>query len=63
MNNPASNIYLTTNWSSYHLALINRGNMSILLDPKTQLYAQSQVKQGRNQTYSDTAIQVCLMIK
>ena len=63
MNNPASKIYRTTNWSSYNRALINRGNISIWLDPKTQWYAQSQGKQGRNQTYSDTAIQCCLMIK
>ncbi len=63
MNKPASKIYRTTNWSSYNRALINRGNISIWLDPKTQWYAQSQGKQGRNQTYSDTAIQCCLMIK
>ncbi|MDC5446291.1 transposase, partial [Acinetobacter baumannii] len=56
MNKPASKIYRTTNWSSYNRALINRGNISIWLDPKTQWYAQSQGKQGRNQTYSDTAI-------
>src|SRR5690606_26198082 len=63
MNKPASKIYRTTNWSSYNRALINRGNISIWFDPKTQWYAQSQGKQGRNQTYSDTAIQCCLMIK
>ncbi|MFK7339212.1 IS5 family transposase, partial [Acinetobacter baumannii] len=63
MNKPASKIYRTTNWSSYNRALINRGNISIWLAPKTQWYAQSQGKQGRNQTYSDTAIQCCLMIK
>ena len=39
------------------------GNISIWFDPKTQWYAQSQGKQGRNQTYSDAAIQCCLMIK
>ena len=63
MNKPAANIYRTTNWSSYNKALINRGNISIWFDPKTEWYAQSQGKQGRNQTYSDTAIQCCLMIK
>src|SRR5699024_12084799 len=41
----------------------SRGNISIWFDPKTQWYAQSQGKQGRNQTYSDTAVQCCLMIK
>ena len=63
MNKPTPKTYRTTNWSSYNRALINRGNISIWFDPKTQWYAQSQGKQGRNQTYSDIAIQCCLMIK
>ena len=63
MKKPAPKIYRTTNWSSYNQALIKRGNISIWFDPKTQWYAQSQAKYGRNQTYSDTAIQCCLMIK
>ena len=63
MKKPAPKIYRTTNWSSYNQALIKRGNISIWFDPKTQWYAQPQGKQGRNQTYSDTAIQCCLMIK
>ena len=63
MNKPTPKIYRTTNWSSYNRALINRGNICIWFDPKTQWYAQSQGKQGRNQIYSDTAIQCCLMIK
>ena len=63
MNKPAPKIYRTTNWSSYNRALINRGNISIWFDPNAQWYAQSQGKQGRNQTHSDTAIQCCFMIK
>ena len=59
MNKPTPKIYRTTNWSSYNRALINRGNISIWFDPKTQWYAQPQGKHGRNQTYSDTAIQCC----
>ena len=50
-------------WAVYCARLINRGNISIWFDPTTECYAQSQGKQGRNQTYSDTAIQCCLMIK
>ena len=46
MNKPAANIYRTTNWSSYNKELINRGNISIWFDPKTEWYAQSQGKQG-----------------
>jgi len=63
MKKPTPKIYRTTNWSSYNQALIKRGNISIWFDPKTQWYAQPQGKHGRNQTYSDTAIQCCLMIK
>ena len=63
MNKPAPKIYRTNNWPSYNQALINRGNRSIWFDPTTQWYAQPQGKQGRNQIYSDTAIQCCLMIK
>ncbi|HDX6067248.1 TPA: transposase, partial [Acinetobacter baumannii] len=57
MKKPTHKIYRTTNWSSYNRALINRGNISIWFDPNTQWYAQPQNKQGRNQTYADTAIQ------
>ena len=63
MNKPAPKTCCTTNWSSYNRVLINWGNIFIWFDPKTQWYAQSQGKQGRNQIYSDTAIQCCLMIK
>ena len=63
MNKLTPKIYRTTHWSSYNRALINRGNISIWFDPKTQWYAQPNGKHGRNQTYSDVAIQCCLMIK
>lgn len=63
MNKPASKIYRTLNWSSYNQALINRRNITIWFDHTTQWYAQLKGKQGRNQTYSDIAIQCCLMIK
>ena len=63
MNNPRPKIYRTLNWYSYNRALINRGNIAIWLDPNTQCYEQPQGKQSRNQTYSDTVIQCCLMIK
>jgi hypothetical protein len=63
MNKPTHKIYCTLNWSTYNLALINHGNIAIWFDPNTQWYAQPHGKQGRNQTYSDTVIQCCLMIK
>ncbi|MBB4836865.1 hypothetical protein HNO87_003052 [Acinetobacter schindleri] len=42
---------------------MSRGNIAIWFDPATQWYALSKGKQGRNQTYSDAAIQCSLMIK
>ncbi|MDI9704967.1 IS5/IS1182 family transposase, partial [Acinetobacter baumannii] len=42
MNKLTPNTYRTTNWSSYNLPLINRGNISIWFDPNTQWYAQLQ---------------------
>ena len=42
---------------------MNRGNISIWFDPIIEWYAQRKGKQGRNQIYSDAAIQCCLMIK
>ena len=60
---PTHKIYRTTNWPAYNRALINRGNIAIWFNPKTQWYAEPQGKQGRSQTYSDIAIQCCLMIK
>ncbi len=42
---------------------MSRGNIAIWFDPAPQWYAPSKGKQGRNQTYSDAAIQCCLMIK
>ena len=63
MNKPTPKIYRTTHWWSYNRALIHRGNIAIWFDPATQWYASEKGKQGRNQTYSDAAIQCCLMIK
>lgn len=63
MDKSALKIYHTTKLSLYNGALINRGNISIWFDPTTQWYAQPQDKHERNQTYSVTVIQGCLMIK
>ena len=63
MNKLTPKIYRTNNWPFYNQALINRGNLAIWFNPDTEWYAQSTGKQGRNQTYSDAAIQCCLMMK
>jgi len=59
MKKPTHKIYRTTNWPAYNRALINRGNIAIWFDPKTQWYAEPQGKQGRSQTYSDIVIRWC----
>lgn len=63
MKKSTPKIYRTTNWSTYNRALINRRNIALWFDPETQWYAQPKSKSGRNQTYSDTVTQYCLMIK
>ena len=63
MKKPTHKIYRTTNWPAYNRVFMSRGNIAIWFDPATQWYAPSKGKQGRNQTYSDAAIQCCLMIK
>jgi hypothetical protein len=52
MNKPTPKINCTLNSSTYNRALINRGNIAIWFDPKTQWYTQANGKQGQNQIYS-----------
>ncbi len=63
MNKPTPKIYRTSNWSFYNRALINRGTFPFGLIQKLSGMLNHKGKHGRNQTYSDTAIQCCLMIK
>ena len=63
MKKPTHKIYRTTNWPAYNRALMSRGNIAIWFDSATEWYAPSIGKHGRNQIYSDAAIQCCLMIK
>lgn len=63
MSKPASNKYKTTNWPSYHAALKSRGALMIWLDPALKWAAEPTGKRGRNPTFSDAAIQLCLTIK
>ena len=55
--------YRTTNWKAYNAALKARGDLSIWLNEDMQWYAAPSGKRGRNQTFSDAAIQFCLTIK
>ena len=55
--------YRTTNWKAYNAALKARGDLSIWLDKDMQWLAPPSGKRGRQQTFSDAAIQFCLTIK
>ncbi|MFA3918386.1 transposase, partial [Ruegeria hyattellae] len=53
----------TTNWSSYNAALKRRGSLSIWFDASMAWDATPSGRRGRQQAYSDAAIQACLTIK
>ena len=58
--------YKTTNWKAYNAALKARGSLTMWLDRDMQWYApcvQSSGKRGRQQTFSDRAIEFCLSLK
>ena len=55
--------YRTTNWSQYNAALKARGSLTMWLDRGMPWLAEPSGKRGRNQTFSDAAIQFCLGIK
>ena len=53
----------TTNWAAYNAALKVRGALTIWLDKDMPWYAPASGKRGRQQTFTDAAIQFCLSIK
>ena len=53
----------TTHWTAYNAALKSRGSLTIWLDKDMQWYAPASGKRGRQQTFTDAAIQFCLSIK
>ena len=55
--------YKTTNWAQYYAALKARGSLTIWLDKDMQWYAPASGRRGRQQIFSDAAIQFCLSIK
>ena len=63
MSRPTAPIYKTTNWPAYNEALKRRGSLTIWFDPDMTWDATPTGKRGRQQTYSDTAIQTCLTMK
>jgi IS5 family transposase len=63
MSKPAPTRYRTLKWSSYNASLRERGSLTVWFDPDMDWHAAPSGKRGRQQTFSDAAIQVCLTIK
>ncbi len=55
--------YKTKNWSHYNRALKQRGSLSIWFDAEMAWEAKPSCHRGRQQAYSDAAIQACLNMK
>ena len=63
MSSWAPTKYKTTNWSAYNEALKRRGSLSIWFDPQMDWEPPPSGKRGRQQQFSDAAIQTCLTLK
>ena len=55
--------YKTSNWTEYNRALKQRGNLTVWFDRDMAWLARPSGKPGRQQVFSDAAIQFCLSIK
>ena len=53
----------TTNWSAYNDSLKRRGSLSIWFDPELVWVPLPSGRRGRQQNFSDAAIQACLTLK
>ena len=63
MSRPTPPTYRTRNWPAYNEALKRRGSLTIWFDPEMSWDAVPTGRRGRQQTYSDAAIQTCLSMK
>lgn len=63
MTRPAPTRYRTLNWPAYNVALRERGSLTVWFDPFMTWKAAPSGKRGRQQVFSDAAIQACLTIK
>ena len=63
MSRPTPPTYRTRNWPAYNEALKRRGALTIWFDQEMSWDAVPTGRRGRQQTYSDTAIQTCLTMK
>lgn len=63
MSKPTLPTYKTQNWPDYNAALKKRGSLTIWFDPEMIWTPERSGKRGRQQVYSDAAIQTCLTMK
>ncbi len=63
MSSWAPTRYRTTNWSAYNEALRQRGSLTIWFDPDMEWIRPPTGRRGRQQSFSDAAIQACLTMK
>jgi hypothetical protein len=63
MSKPALPTYRTTNWRAYSAALRQRGSLLIWFDPEMDWMAAPNGRRGRPATFSDAAVQTCLMLR
>ena len=63
MSSWAPTKYKTTNWSAYNEALRQRGSLTIWFDPDMEWIPPPTGRRGRQQSFSDAAIQTCLTMK
>jgi hypothetical protein len=63
MSKPVPPSYRTTNWRAYNAALKQRGSLLIWFGPEMEWLAAPSGWRGRPATFSDAAIQACLMLK
>lgn len=63
MSRPTPPRYKTRNWPAYNEALKRRGSLTIWFNREMSWEAAPTGRRGRNQAYSDTAIQTCLTMK
>ena len=63
MNSWTPTTYKTRNWAEYNQFLKQRGSLSIWFDCEMTWEAAASGWRGRQQTYSDAAIQACLTLK
>src|SRR5690606_20871656 len=55
--------FVNMTWPAYNEALKRRGSLTIWFDPEMSWDAAPTGRRGRQQTYSDAAIQTCLSMK